>query len=172
MASSWHLRFGQVLLLNYFMFPSTHWVITGTDFSGIIFLAWRMQPGCFTSGHFHFLFLCLLLFAITDCSGMFAFLLFNRRKFLLKPVKTFSWSDDCKGKFLQNLGESLWWALLGFYFPVQPYSVAWLKGKGPHPTAAFTSDSYSASAGPPLWWLWDYANTEASSWTGRWDKFN
>lgn len=55
-----------------------------------------MQPGCFTCGHFHFLFLCLLLLAITNCSGMFAFLLFNRRKFLLKTVKTFSWSDDWK----------------------------------------------------------------------------
>lgn len=87
-----------------------------------------MQLGCFTCGHFHFLFLCLLLLAITNCSGMFAFLLFNRRKLLLKTVKTFFWSDDCKSQFLQNLGERLWWALLGFYFPVPPYSVAWEKG--------------------------------------------
>lgn len=119
---------------------------------GNIFLAWSMQPGWFTCGHFHFLFLCLLLLAITNCSGMFAFLLFNRRKFFVKTVKTFSWSDDCKSQFLQNLGESLWWVLLGFYFPVQPYSVAWEKeqGTGPDTAADFTSDSYSASDGSEL----------------------
>lgn len=80
-----------------------------------------MQPDCFTCGHFHFLFFCLLLFLITNCSGMFAFPLFNRRKFFLKTVKTFSWSD-CKSQFLQNLRGSLCWAPLGFYFPVHLYS--------------------------------------------------
>lgn len=53
---------------------------------------------------------------------MFAFLLFNTRKFFLETVETFSWSDDCKSQFLQNLRESLCWAPLGFYFPVQLYS--------------------------------------------------
>lgn len=151
MASIWHLRFGQVLLLNYFMFPSTHWVITGTDFRypavELSFLAWRMQPGCFTCGHFHFLFLCLLLLGITNCSGMFAFLLFNRRKFLLKTVKTFSWSDDCKSQFLQNLREPVM-GPVGFLFS---YSTvfSWEKewGKGPHTAAAFTSGNYSTTAG-------------------------
>lgn len=157
------VRSDQVLLLNYFVFLSTHWVITGTDFSGIILLAWRMQPGCFPCGHFHFPFLCLLLLAITDCSGMFVFLLFNRRKFLLKPVKTFSWSDHCKSQFLQNLREPVM-GPVGFLFSCSNLFSCLGERERSSPCCSFHFWQLQCICKLCQHW--------SSSWTGKWDKFN